>query len=43
MSSFTKQVVSVEGANGYAGVNYDVYVYAPDAALGANTYKVTIG
>ena len=43
VSSFTKQVVSVEGANGYAGVNYDVYVYAPDAALGANTYKVTIG
>lgn len=43
VSSFTKQVVSVEGANGYASVNYDVYVYAPDAALGANTYKVTIG
>ena len=43
VSSFTKSIVAVEGVDGYEAVNYDVYVYAPDAALGANTYKVTIG
>ena len=42
VGSFNKTTVSVEGANGYTAVDYDVYVYAPDAALGANTYKVTI-
>lgn len=42
VGSFTKTTVSVEGANGYTAVDYDVYIYAPDAALGANTYKVTI-
>lgn len=35
--------VSVAGANNYTGVNYNVYVYTPDAALGANTYDVVIG
>lgn len=35
--------VSVAGANGYTGVNYNVYVYAPAAALGANTYDCVIG
>ena len=43
MSSVIKSIVAVEGVDGYEAVNYDVYVYAPDAALGANTYKVTIG
>lgn len=40
--SFIKSVVDVEGANGYEAVSYDVYVYSPETALGANTYKVTI-
>lgn len=35
--------ISVAGANNYTGVNYKVYEYKPDAALGANTYTVTIG
>lgn len=35
--------VSVAGANSYTGVNYNVYVYAPAAALGANTYDCVIG
>lgn len=39
---FDKSVVSVEGANGYEAINYDVYVYTPDISLGANKYKVTI-
>lgn len=39
---FEKQVVDVEGANGYDAISYDVYVYTPDVSLGANTYKVTI-
>lgn len=42
VGSFIKSTVNVEGANGYTAVSYDVYVYAPDAALGANTYDVTI-
>lgn len=42
-SSFVNQTVAVEGANGYTAKNYNVYVYKPAAALGANTYKVTIG
>lgn len=41
-SSFVNQTVAVEGANGYTAKNYNVYVYKPAAALGANTYKVTI-
>lgn len=40
--SFVKSTVNVEGANGYEAVSYDVYVYSPETALGANTYKVTI-
>ena len=35
--------IAVEGANGYTSKNYTIYVYAPDALLGANTYDVTIG
>lgn len=40
--SFAKQTVEVEGANGYTAIEYKVYVYTPSAALGANTYNVTI-
>lgn len=42
VANFNKTTVDVEGANGYTAVSYDVWVYSPDAALGANTYKVTI-
>lgn len=42
VGSFTKQTVNVEGANGYEAISYDVWVYSPDAALGTNTYTVTI-
>lgn len=42
-SSFTKQVVSVEGANGAAGVDYKVYTYGMATPAAANmTFKVTI-
>lgn len=40
--SFTKQSVQVEGANHYTAIEYKVYVYTPAAALGKNTYNVTI-
>lgn len=40
--SFTKSLVSVEGANGYTAIQYKVYVYEPATALGADTYNVTI-
>lgn len=47
VGSFTQvssqAAVPVEGANDFTAVNYNVYVYAPDAALGANTYDVVIG
>lgn len=33
--------IQVEGVNGYTAADYNVYVYAPDAALGANTYAIT--
>lgn len=35
--------IAVEGAYDYTAVNYKVYVYEPDAALGANTYDCIIG
>ena len=38
----TKTNISVEGANGYTAKAYTVYIYAPDALLGSNTYNVTI-
>lgn len=41
-SGFKSSQVSVEGVDGYEGTNYNVYTYKPDAALGANTYQVTI-
>lgn len=46
--SFVKQTVSVGGADATAesigsyAKDYNVYVYSPAAALGANTYTVTI-
>lgn len=39
-TEFIKQTVSVYGANGYAPIDYDVYVYAP--AKMAGTYQITI-
>ena len=42
-TAFTKSVVSVEGANGYDGIDYKVYVFdMANANDTANTYKVTI-
>lgn len=47
-SEFTKQTVSVGGADATAenigayAKDYNVYVYTPATALGANTYTVTI-
>lgn len=40
--SFVKQTTQVEGANGYEAIEYNTYVYSPDAALGKNTYEITI-
>ena len=42
---FVKQstTVSVEGAEGYAGTAYDVYVYQPASIDAGETYTVTIG
>lgn len=44
-SSFVKQTstVSVEGAQGYAGTAYDVYVYQPASIDKGETYAITIG
>ena len=42
VASFVKQTVQVEGANGYQAIDYKVFIYNPAAALGANTYNVTI-
>lgn len=42
VGSFECSRVNVEGANGYTAIEYKVWVYTPDAALGANTYTVTI-
>lgn len=39
----TSTAIPIQGANEYTGVNYNVYVYTPDAALGANTYYIAIG
>lgn len=45
---FVSSTVSVGGADATADnigsypTNYNVYVYAPSAALGANTYTVTL-
>lgn len=44
-SSFAKQTstVSVEGAQGYAGTAYDVYVYQPASIDKGEKYAITIG
>lgn len=48
VGSFVKSTVSVGGADATAEAigsyakNYNVYVYSPAAALGANTYNVTL-
>lgn len=39
---FSKEIVEVEGANGYNPIDYDVYVYNPEASLVKNKYEVTI-
>lgn len=42
-SAFTKYTVSVEGANGYEGIDYKVYVLdRATAVTEANTFKITI-
>lgn len=40
-ANFTKTTVSVEGANGYTAVNYDVFHVENSAGLKATTYKFT--
>ena len=42
LGSFTKATVSVEGANAYKAVNYNVYTYVTEAAFNADTFHVTI-
>lgn len=41
VGSFQLQTAQVKGLNNYTAAEYNVYVYAPDAALGSNTYNVT--
>ena len=41
-SEFKKSTVSVAGASAGYDKDYNVYVYSPSAALGANTYTVTL-
>ena len=38
---FQLQTAQVEGLNGYTAAEYNVYVYTPASALGANTYNIT--
>lgn len=42
VGKFEKSTVDVEGVNDYDAISYDVWVYSPSTALGANTYTVTI-
>lgn len=39
---FEKTTVSVEGANSYTAVDYDVWEYKPATKLESNTYRVTM-
>lgn len=43
VASFVLQspAIKVEGVGGYTAADYNVYVYSPSAALGANTYNIT--
>ena len=38
--NFIKQTVSVEGANGYTAVDYDVFIVENLAGLAATTYQI---
>lgn len=43
VSSFEKNMINVEGANGYSGIDYNVYTYKTSAPIAAKmTFKVTI-
>ena len=42
VASFVKSNVDVEGVGRYAVQSYNVYVYTPEAALGANKYDIVI-
>ena len=42
VASFVMSNVDVEGKEGYTAQSYNVYAYAPDAALSANVYEITI-
>lgn len=42
VGKFTKSTVDVNGYNNYTAISYDIYIYLPDTALGANTYNITI-
>lgn len=39
---FEKTTVSVEGANSYTAIDYDVWEYKPATKLQSNTYRVTM-
>lgn len=41
VSVFQLQTAQVEGLNSYTAAEYNVYVYTPASALGANTYNIT--
>lgn len=41
VGSFVLQTAQVEGLNRYTAAEYNVYVYAPAAALGKNKYNIT--
>ena len=42
VASFVMSNVDVEGVGSYTAQSYNVYVYTPEAALGANTYEIVI-
>lgn len=41
LEKFVKSIVSVAGASTGYETDYNVYVYSPDTALGANTYTIS--
>lgn len=43
LSEFSESTVNVNGASEGTETSYKVYEYKPSAALGANTYTVTVG